>query len=96
MAENLEVPVEAQRFDEYVEIAVDGRPIFRVKQISELRLSDIDDAAIASFLNNLVENIDESLQEEYDQGFEEILADEQPDLMVSNSMSQDWEQVKDD
>jgi hypothetical protein len=93
MTEPSETPPEAQRFDEFVEISVEGRPVFRIEQVDELSLSDIDDAAIAFFVSALFVGINEELEDEYGKNAEEIIRDREPEVVAYESDSDGWEDL---
>jgi len=93
MAGTPEDPPESDRFEEYGEIAVDGRPVFRIEQTSELSLSDIDDAAIALVLREFVKEAEESLEEAHGMDVESVLRKENPEVKMYNSATGDWEEI---
>jgi hypothetical protein len=88
-----EDPPESDRFEEYGEIVVDGKPVFRIEQKSDISLSDTDDAAIALVLRELVEDVESSLREEHGMDLESILRNETPDVEMYRSTSDSWEQM---
>jgi hypothetical protein len=90
MTEPSKEPPEAQRLDEFAEVAVDGKTVFRVEQLDEMELSDMDDAAIAFFAKAIFEDIDEDLEDEYGKGVEEIIRDREPEVMTYDSDTDSW------
>ena len=93
MAGTPEDPPESDRYEEYGEIAVDGKPVFRIEQNSELSLSDIDDAAIGLILREIVEDVEGSLEEAYGMDIDSVLRKENPDVRMYYSTSGSWEQI---
>lgn len=90
MATPPEDPPNEHRFDEFAEIAVDGKPVFRIEQISDLKLSDIDDTVIAFFAKALGEEVETELKDEYDKGVEDIIQEEEPNVMIYQSGDDSW------
>ncbi|QAU11358.1 hypothetical protein EKH57_00260 (plasmid) [Halorubrum sp. BOL3-1] len=90
MTEPSESPPEAQRFDEFVEIAVDGKPIYRLEEISDLKTSDIDEAAFAYVMKAMAKEVEEELEEEYDKNLHELLREAQPEIAAYDSEEEDW------
>lgn len=81
--------LEAERFDEFVELAVDGRPILRVEVLSELKTSDLDDAVLASYINEMGQAIEEDLEDDHD----EILDELDPEVLLYDSDEEDWAEI---
>jgi len=86
-------PPESDRFDEYAEVAVDGRTVFRMEQLSDFHLSDIDNAVIGFVLKSISEDIESSLQDEYEMDIEETLQEQEPDAEMYDSDHDDWEKL---
>ncbi|GGJ15372.1 hypothetical protein GCM10008995_26500 [Halobellus salinus] len=95
MGESSEHPPESERFDEFVEVAVDDNEVLRVEMDDEMKLSAVDSAIIAGFLEDICEDIDEELQDEYGKGVDDILREDTDNIKVSRytgELSQ-WREV---
>jgi hypothetical protein len=95
MSESSEYPPESERFDEFVEVAVDDNEVLRVEMDSELKLSAVDAAIIAGFLEDICEDIDEDLQDEYGKGVDDILREDTDNIKVSRYTEElsEWKEV---
>jgi hypothetical protein len=84
-------PPEAQRFDEFFEAAVDGRPIARLENISDFKTSDVDDAILAVILRSVAESIEEDIQDEHDTTVEDLLGEVDVEVRTYDSDNGEWE-----
>jgi hypothetical protein len=91
MSGNPDDPPEAQRFDEFFEVAVDGRPIARLENISQFKASDVDEAVLAGILQGVVENIENELEDEHDATLEELLQEVDFEVQTYDSDTEEWE-----
>jgi hypothetical protein len=91
MSGNPDDPPEAQRFDEFFEVAVDGRPIARLENISQFKTSDVDDAVLALILQSIAENIEEEIQDEHDATIEDLLGEVDAEVRTYDSDNGEWE-----
>jgi hypothetical protein len=86
-----EDPPEAQRLEGFYEVAVDGRTIFRMEEISEFKQSTVDDAVIAHVLSEGAEALAEDIDEEHDKTPEEIIEAAEPEIAEFDSDVGEWE-----
>ena len=93
VTDTTEEPPGPQRLDEFADVAVDGKTIFRVEQIDGMELSDIDDAVIAFFAKAIFEDINEDLEDEYGKGVEEIVEEREPEVMTYDSDASSWQDL---
>ena len=83
-------PPESERLDEYAEVTVNGRTVFRMEQPSDAHLSDVDDAVIGFVLQSISEDIESHLQDEYEMSLEEMIEAHEPDAEMYDSDNDDW------
>jgi len=86
-----EDPPEAQRLEDFYEVAVDGRTIFRMEEISEFKQSTVDDAVIAHVLSEGAEALAAEIEEEHDKTPEEVIEAAEPAVAEFDSDVGEWE-----
>ncbi|GAB7013623.1 hypothetical protein [Halolamina salina] len=86
-----EDPPEARRLDDFYEIAVDGRTVLRVEEISEFKQSAVDDAVIAHVLSGVGEAIAEDIEEEHGKTPEEVIEAAEPEVAEFDPDVGEWE-----
>ena len=84
-------PPEAQRLDDFYEVAVDGRTIFRMEEISAFQQSAVDDAVIAYILSEASQSLADDLEEEHGKPPEEIIEEVDPRIQEFDSDVGEWE-----
>ena len=84
-------PPAAQRFDEFFEVAVDGRPIARLENVSQFKTSDVDEAVLAGILQGVVESIEEDIEDEHGATLEELLQEVEVEVQTYDSDAGEWE-----
>jgi len=86
-----EEPPEAQRLDDFYEVAVDGRTIIRIEEVSEFKQSTVDDAVMAHILSEAGEALAAEIEEEHDKTPEEVVEAAEPEIAEFDPAVGEWE-----